>query len=138
MNLNPAAPQPQQAQNPTYSVRGAMVLCGINDTDLFENRTAAQIIASDIFSDALDICMDKTIEEVQSDLKQYPSLTRQQGQIRTHPGNMHEIQAFIQWTRDMVRTGLDPAGTHFPVQNTAVLLKMTRVIRLSLINQRPY
>ena len=63
------------------------------------------------------------MEEVQSDLKLYVSLTRQQGQIRTHPGNLHKIQAFIQWTRDMISSGLDPAGTQFPVQDTATLLK---------------
>lgn len=123
MSQNPVAPQPQQGGNPTYSVRDAMVRCGIDDTDQFENRTSAERIASDIFSDSFEICMDKTMEEVQSDLKLYVSLTRQQGQIRTHPGNLHKIQAFIQWTRDMIRSGLDPAGTQFPVQDTATLLK---------------
>ena len=116
--------QPPQAGNgPPYTVRQAMVNCGINDVDTYQNETPAERFANELFSDSFDLCMDKTIEEVKSDLKQYASLGSTDGQILTTPGNIQKIQAFIQWTRDMIRTGLEPASMEFPVHNTALLIK---------------
>ncbi len=48
-------------------------------------KTAAARFASDIFSDSFDLCMDKTMEEVQNILKHYSNLTQNQGQIRVTP-----------------------------------------------------
>ena len=64
----------------------------------------------------------KTIEELQNDLKQYSNLTQSQGQIRVNPGVIQRIHAFIQWSRDMIRTGLNPSFSEFPVEETARLL----------------
>ena len=105
-----------------YTITDAMVKCGVNNIDLFDGQTAARRFSSDIFSDSFDICMDKTMEEVQNDLKHYSNLTQAQGQIRITPGVIQRIQAFIQWTRDMIRVGLDPSLTEFPVESTALLI----------------
>ena len=113
----------QEPMLPPYTVRQAMSRCGIDDTMIFNDKTAAHRLASDIFSDSFEICMDKTIDEVKSELKQYSNLTPEQGQIITTPGNVNKIQAFIQWTHDMIRIGLEPSSGPFPVENTAVLLK---------------
>ena len=42
------------AQNPpqAYTVRDAMILCGVNDEDQFNGMTAAQRFAADIFSNS--------------------------------------------------------------------------------------
>lgn len=65
----------------------------------------------------------KTIEEVNSDIKQYTTLTQNQGQIRIAPGNRQKIQAFIQWSRDMVRTGRETSIVPFPIQDVANLIR---------------
>ncbi len=108
---------------PPYTVRQAMAKCGINDTDLYETETPAKRFANELFNNSFELCMDKTIEELKSDLKQYASLGSFEGQILTTPGNIQKIHAFIQWTRDMIRTGLEPSSMEFPVGNTAILIK---------------
>ena len=108
---------------PVYTVRDAMVLCGINNRDLYQGQTAAQRFATDIFSNSFNMCLDKSIEEVNTDIKQYSSLTQNQGQIRITPGNRQSIQAFMQWSRDMIRTGREPSLTPFPVQDVARLIR---------------
>jgi len=129
--MEEAEPQPQpenqieeaeDTPKPPYSVRDAMVLCGVDNTTVFESKTPAQRFAEDIFSDSFDICMDKTVEELQNDIKQYSNLTQAQGQIRVNPGVIQKIHAFIQWSRDQIRTGLIPSFTEFPVQETARLI----------------
>ena len=106
-----------------FTVRDGMVLCGINNEAQFHGRTPAQRFATDIFSDSFEICLDKTIEEVNNDIKQYGSLTQNQGQIRINPGNRQMIQAFIQWTRDMLRTGREPSLIPFPSHDVARLIR---------------
>ena len=88
--------QNQNQNNPQiYTVRDAMVICGLNDTDQFNGMTPAQRFAADIFSNSFVMCLDKTVEEVNNDIKQYATLTQSQGQIRITPGNRQNIQAFI-------------------------------------------
>ena len=116
--------QNQNQNNPQiYTVRDAMVICGLNDTDQFNGMTPAQRFAADIFSNSFVMCLDKTVEEVNNDIKQYATLTQSQGQIRITPGNRQNIQAFIQWSRDMVRTGREPSLIPFPVQSVADLIR---------------
>ena len=43
----------------------------------------------------LIFCLDKTMDEVNHDIKQYASLTQNQRQIRITPGNRKLIQATI-------------------------------------------
>ncbi len=58
-----------------------------------------------------------------NDIKQYGSLTQNQGQIRISPGDRQRIHAFIQWSRDMIRTGREPSLVPFPVHNVANLIR---------------
>ena len=80
--------QNQNQNNPQiYTVRDAMVQCGINNIDQYQGTTPVQRFAADIFSDSFSLCLDKTVEEVSNDIKQYATLTQNQGQIRITPGN---------------------------------------------------
>ena len=106
-----------------FTVRDAMVLCGINNENQFQVMTQAQRFATNIFSDSNDICLDKTEEEVNNDIKQYGSLTQNQGQIRITPGNSQMIQAFIQWTREILRTGREPSLVPLPYHEVARLIR---------------
>ena len=84
-NQNANAPQ-------TYTVSDAMVSCGINNTDQYQGETLAQRFATDILSDSFAMCMDKTMDEVNTDIKQYSTLTQNQGQIRITPGTAKPIK----------------------------------------------
>ena len=39
------------------------------------------------------------------------------------PGIKNKIKAFVQWTRDKIRMGEDPALEPFPVTNVSALLR---------------
>ena len=67
--------------------------------------------------------MDKTFEELDQDFKSYSDLTQNQGQIRLVPGTKTRIRAFIQWVRDEVRYGRDPASIPFPAADAASLIR---------------
>ena len=68
------------------TVRQLLVIAGVDNTLLFNNKTQAQRLASDLFDDAFASCMDKSYEVIDSDLKSYAQLTAIQGQIRSQPG----------------------------------------------------
>ena len=65
----------------------------------------------------------KTFEEVDSNLKNYLVLTLANGQIRLTPGQKNNLKAFIQWSRDQIRCGLNPEFTPFPVGDAAVYIR---------------
>ena len=108
---------------PVYTVFDAMVLSGANDGDSFQGRSSAQRIATDIFEDDFNTSMDKTYKDLDDDLKMFSSLTAMQGQIRLLPGVKKRIKAFIQWVRDQIRLGKDPANRAFPVADSASLMR---------------
>ena len=66
----------------SFTVYDAMVTCGVDTTVTFNGSNKAQRIATDIFDDDFHTCIDKTIKEINSDLKDYSQLTVTQGQIR--------------------------------------------------------
>jgi hypothetical protein len=69
------------AITPVFSVRDAMIACGINDVTLFDGDTPpAQRIAADLFGDNFaTCCMDKSFEELDQEFKTYLDLTQLQG-----------------------------------------------------------
>ena len=79
-----------------FTVYDAMVLCGIDDNELFDGRTKAQRIATGVFSDDFNTCMVETMEELQEDLKSFSDLTVAEGRIRLSPGPRKHLKAFIQ------------------------------------------
>ena len=80
-----------------FTVYDAMVICGVDTTLIFNGNNKAQSIATDVFSDDFQTCIDKTIEELDSDLKDYSQLTITQGQIRLSPATKKNIRAFLHW-----------------------------------------
>jgi hypothetical protein len=43
---------------PVFTVRNAMIACGVNNEALFDGDTPAQRIAADLFGDDFATCMD--------------------------------------------------------------------------------
>ena len=106
-----------------HTVYDAMVLCGIDDAARYHGDTACVRIVTEMFDDDFNSCMDKTMTEVDSDLKAWSTLTANQGQIRLSPGTKKKLKAFMQWCKDMIRVGQDPAYQAFPVAQTPLLIK---------------
>ena len=92
---------------------------GISDVRVFLGQTDAQRLSDEMFDNDFRSCMDKTHEEIESDLKAYSSLTVAQGQIRLNPGIKRGIKAMVQWKRDMYRTDINPNTVSIPVFNNA-------------------
>ena len=67
--------------------------------------------------------MDKTVKELDDNLKSYSTITAANSQIRLNPGQKKNVKPFIQWTRDQYRLGLDPVLTLLPVVNVAEYIK---------------
>lgn len=105
-----------------FDVQMALTACGVDNLQEFNLRTSAQRIASKVFMDNFNICMDKTYEELKDELKVYSRLTINEGRIRILPGVQTKIRAFMQWARDCICQDLDPATVAFPVDQVANLL----------------
>ena len=105
------------------TVRSALVLCGVSDVVGWNNQTDAQRIASDLFDDDFRSCMDKTFSSLDEDWKTYSNVTIANGQIRLLPGVKKNIRALVQWVRDRIRLGENPADTPFPVAEVSAILR---------------
>src|SRR5210317_362935 len=105
MAANNAAAAP-----PTYDVKDAMILCGISDNNNYAGTSPAGRIATQIFDDDSQSCMDLQMEELNRALKVLATLPRNQGQAIIMPLAKRKMKAFIQWTRDQIRNGRDPAN----------------------------
>ena len=104
-------------------VKDAMVLCGLGEDD-------SETLASEIFLDDFQSVMDISETELSDSFKTLSGLTQAQGQLRVLPAQKNKIKAFIQWVRDMVRTGIDPASRPFPVGEAAGLLRGAKTHKL--------
>jgi hypothetical protein len=113
-----------QAQDlPPSTVERAMSDCGVNNINLYEGNTQAQCMATDIFSDDFNTCIDKTNEELDEDFKDYSSLTIANGQIKLSPATKKNIRAFLQWTKHKLRINENPALELFPTINAHSILQ---------------
>lgn len=108
--------------NVPLSVLDAMITCGVDNVALYQQHTAAQRIARDVFRDTFGSCMCISHKDLDEYLKIYSSLPANSGQIRVHPGIRTNIKAFIQFVRDQIRLGFDPSTIPFPVQDVDRLL----------------
>ena len=106
-----------------HAVEDAIILCGVNDSTAFNGATKAERIADDVFDDDFQSCMDKTIKELDEDLKSYSALTIGNGQIRLTPGNKRNIRGLMQWCRDKIRVGSNPSITPFPIIEVPNLIR---------------
>ena len=107
---------------PAHTIRQALSACGIDDVAIINGQTNAQRMASEMFLDSFQVCMDKTYDDLKNELKIYASLTIAEGRIRILPGVQNRIRAFIQWTRDQIRQDIDPSTIAFPIADVADLL----------------
>ena len=107
----------------TFTIRNALITCGVDDVALNDRETAAARLANEIFDNDFSACTDKTFEDLDDDLKAYSTMILANGQIRLNPGTKKLIKAFIQWSRDQIRLGHHPTLTAFPTDDSVALLR---------------
>ena len=106
-----------------FSVLDAMILSGINNVDQFNGQTPAERMATEIFDDDFESCIDKTYKELDEDFQSFSSLTVALGRITLPPGVKRNVRAFVQWSQDQIRVGIDPSTVPFPVIDANVLIR---------------
>ena len=106
------------AQPVVNNVTRSLMDCGVEVDSggvIWNSKTASQRIANDVFNNSFNTCIDVTFTELYDHWKTYSSLTVADSRIRLRPGTKVNIRAFVQWTRDKLRTNEDPADKMFPV-----------------------
>ena len=98
-----------------HTVTKAMEQCGLDNVTQFQNRTNTQRIAEDLFGDDFYMCLDKTTDELDNDIKSFTTLRQDQGQIRIGLGEKMKSEAFMQWVRNKVCCGEAPEDGPFLV-----------------------
>ncbi|CAJ1936128.1 unnamed protein product [Cylindrotheca closterium] len=80
-------------------------------------------MAEELFDNDFGTAMTKSIKQVNMDLAMLASLTAVQGRIVSRPRAQDQIRAFVQWVRDEIRMGRNPAQHPFPAGDTSTLLQ---------------
>ena len=101
-----------------------MFIFGNDSAPLFQEDSQAKKVASELFDDDFVSCMDKNVKELDDNLNSYSSLTAANSQIRLNMVQKKNVKAFIQWTWDQYRLGIDPLLTLLSVTNFTEYIKM--------------
>ena len=81
-NPPPAQHLARPGANPPFTVANTMCKSGINIPTLFQGDSQAERISGEVFDDEFMACMDKTVKELDDDLKSSLNFTAANGQIR--------------------------------------------------------
>ena len=79
-----------------FTVLEALVGCGVDNTQLFNDHTPVWRLSDEIFGDDFESCMDKTTKELEDDFRSFSELTQAQGQNRLLPSCKRKIKAVVQ------------------------------------------
>ena len=99
-----------------YTIHQAMMACGAPDD------AKAAILASELFDNDYNDCRDKSNQDLVDSFKMLHSTPATQGGVKIKLKIQKHIKAFCQWTKDQLRTGLDPSETPFPTNMTRELM----------------
>jgi hypothetical protein len=113
------------AQPAINDVTRSLMDCGVEDNSggvAWNDETASQRIASDVFNDSFNTCIDITFSELDDHWKTYSSLTAADGRIRLKPATKVNIRALVQWARHKIRMNKDPTTEMFPVASRSDLI----------------
>ena len=107
------------AAAPVFTIRNAMIACGLDNHAIFAGEMQAQRFATKVFDNNFTSCMDKIFNELEDNFKSYAALTVANGQIRLTPGTKRNVNAFIQWTIDRYCLGKNLTDMAYPVADSA-------------------
>ena len=106
------------------TIRESLTLCGVDDILLFQGQTAAERVSIAMFDDDYQTCIDKTLQELEDDFKDFSALTIQAGRLRFDPTTKRNIKAFLYWCKDKYRLNEDPEMEDFtPEQSLTIIRK---------------
>lgn len=120
MDPLPAAQAPQ-------SVADIMAICGLPNAPPANQNvpTIAAYVASEIFLDTFEKCLDMSSEDLKRDLKTLGE--NPMAPIFITASIRTKIQAFVEWAKQCIRCGFDPATTVFPVDSSVDLIRQGSV-----------
>ena len=96
------------------TILDGIILCGIDNAITHGLTTSpAQRVATEVFSDDFNTCIDLSDAQLDSMFKTFASLNVNQGQVRLMPGRITRIKAFTQFVCHQTRLGIDPATVAF-------------------------
>ena len=102
----------------TYPVWAAMHACGASRTT--EKHLS---VATGLFQDDFETCIDLNDSALYNYFKATASLAATNGQIKFQIQQGNNIRALVQWTKDAIRTGQDPAMQEFAPTGIAKILR---------------
>ena len=88
------------------TITNALITCGVlaNTTGLIVNeKNVAEIIATDVFNENFNTCVDIKFSKLEDNWNTYSGLTVSEGRIRLRTRTKANIRAFIQWEREKTR-----------------------------------
>ena len=101
-----------------YPVWAAMHACGVPRTG-----TKHRSVATGLFKDDFKTCIDLNDSALYNYFKATASLAAAHGQIKFQIQQRNNIRALVQWTKDAIRTGQDPAMQEFAPTGIARILR---------------
>lgn len=110
------------------------VLDGITNCGVPANE--ARRVATDLFSNSFEMVKDKTIAELDEDLKAYSDLPAANGRIRFAPAIRTAIKAFIYWVQHEFRMSRDPTTTAFAINEVAGIMTRARTLERFIGNKK--
>ena len=112
-----------------YPVWAAMHVCLFPRTGV-KHRS----VATDLFQDDFETCIDFNDGALYNYFKATASLAAAHGQIKLQIQHRNNIRAFVQWTKEAIRTGQDPAMQEFAPTGIASILRKAESHKLYIAN----
>ena len=106
-----------------------MYACGVARTN--EKHRS---VATGLFQDDFETCIDLNDGALYSYFKATALLAAAHGQIKFQIQQRNNIRALVQWTKDAIRTGQDPAMQEFAPTGIANKLKKAESHKLYIAN----
>ena len=112
-----------------YPVWAVVYACGVTrQGDKYKG------VATGLFQDDYETCIDLNDTALHNYFKASAALTVANGQIKFTIQQRNNIRAFVQWTKDAIRTGRDPAAAPFQPIGIAKILRRAETHKLYVSN----
>ena len=122
INADPDATPYENLVSP-YPVWAGLHQCGVER----DNNWYHHVISSGLFHDDFRTCIDLDRDELSSYFKTMASLKKnKEGKIPLSIETRNSMAAFVQWAKDKIRCGKDPAMYQFENKNVSLLIKRAR------------
>ena len=112
-----------------YPVWASMHACGVPRT-----TEKHRSVAVGLFQDDFETCIDLNDSAQYNYFKATASLAATNWQIKFQIQQRNNIRALVQWTKDMIRTGQDPAMQEFAPTGIAKIIRKAESHKIYIAN----